>query len=372
VTVPLLACLVVLLALGAAERAARDRAWRDVPIRIHVNGTRGKSTVTRLVWAALNEARIPTVAKTTGTAPRILLPDGREEPFRRRSPANVREQLAFVRLARRTGARALVVECMAIDPVLQAITERDMVRATIGVITNVRSDHEEAMGAEPAAIAGSLAGTIPTGGVLVTGAIDVLPLLRERAARLGTRVVTVAPRPGDGEAWLAEDRALALAVTRELGILDDTARRGFERAPPDPGTVSRGAADVQAGRIVWTDASAANDPESLSGLVPGPGSAPLVLIYHHRDDRSARLATFARRSPEFRAADRVVVTGPAPPWTIRRRLARLDRPIPIELVAPAALPAWIRSHAAGARLVFCGNTRGLDVTRLLEEAASRD
>ena len=88
-------CLLVLLALGLAERVARDRALAALPIRIHVNGTRAKSTVTRLIWSALLEAGIPAVAKTTGTAPRLLLPDGREVPLRRRGPANIREQLAF-------------------------------------------------------------------------------------------------------------------------------------------------------------------------------------------------------------------------------------------------------------------------------------
>ncbi len=34
-------CLAALLVLGVCERLARDRARQAVPIRIHVNGTRG-------------------------------------------------------------------------------------------------------------------------------------------------------------------------------------------------------------------------------------------------------------------------------------------------------------------------------------------
>ncbi len=188
-------CLLVLLALGIAERLARDRALAAVPIRIHVNGTRAKSTVTRLIWSALLEAGIPAVAKTTGTAPRLLLPDRRELELRRHGPANVREQLALARRARRLGARAVVAECMAIEPTLQYVTERQMVRATIGVITNVRLDHTEAMGGDLAAIAESLANTVPERGVLVVSDSPFVPRLRTRASGLGTRLVVAAPPP---------------------------------------------------------------------------------------------------------------------------------------------------------------------------------
>ncbi len=369
----LLLCLIVLLVLGGAERLARDRAWRDVPIRIHVNGTRAKSSVTRLIWAALLEAGVPTAAKTTGTAPRVLWPDGREEPLTRRSPANVREQLEFLRAARRRGARAVVVECMALDPSLQRVTERDMVSATIGVITNVRFDHAEVMGADLDTIAGTLANTIPVGGVLVIGARAQAPIFIRGADALGTRVVVAAEAPEDP---VAENEAVAIAVTRELGIDDAVARRGFARAPHDPGTVKRGTVGLPGGTAAWIDATAANDPESLSLLLRGDagwaGHAKRVLVYNHRDDRVPRLAGFAEQCEAFVAADRLLITGTLPPWTVRRRLGRLPRRHPVAFVPPAAMAEWIRSNAAGAALAFAGNTRGIEVLRLIEEAAADD
>jgi gamma-polyglutamate synthase len=367
---PLLACLTVLLALGLVERRARDRAWRDIPVRIHVNGTRGKSTVTRLIWSALREAGIATAAKTTGTAPRMLLPDGREVPVRRLGPASVREQLAFLRLARCSRAGAIVVECMALDPALQAVTEREMVRASIGVITNVRPDHEEVMGPGLADIARSMSQTVPERAVLVTGAIEHLPILQEAAAARRTRVVAVVPRT-EGDPDL-ENEAVALAVTRELGIGDETARRGFARVPRDPGSVSRGAIGVPGGCVSWLDATAANDPLSLLRLLPVPLSGRTVVVYNHRDDRSPRLETFARLAASFAQADSLVITGDRPPWMLRRRLARLDRPRPAQYVAAGTLASWIRANAGGALVVFCGNTRGLDVPLVLGEAASGD
>jgi hypothetical protein len=76
-------CLFVLVVLGGTERLARDLALRAVPIRIHVNGTRAPSTVTRLIWSALSESGTPAIVKTTGTAARILLLDRREIPAKR-------------------------------------------------------------------------------------------------------------------------------------------------------------------------------------------------------------------------------------------------------------------------------------------------
>lgn len=388
---PLLICLLVLLALGGAERLARDRAWREVPVRIHVNGTRAKSTLTRLIWSALCEAGVPALAKTTGTAARLLLPDRREEPVRRRGPANIREQLECMRYARRLGARAVVVECMALNPPLQYVSEREIVRATIGVITNVRFDHTDVMGRTLPSIAATLANTIPSGGTLVTGAQEFAQLFRDRASRLGTRVVVVEPDGeseggGNGaghERWVAEDTALALGVTRELGIDDTVARRGFARAPLDPGAVRYGAVSLAGGDAAWTDASAANDPDSLALLLAGfqpwngtratgGGGRSRILVFNHRSDRVPRLSCFAERCAAFTSADHLVITGCRPPLTLWGQLARLREPKGAEFVPSRGLATWLAAHAPGATLAFCGNTRGLDVPRLLEEAASRD
>jgi len=301
---PLSACLGVLLLLGLAERVSRDRARAAIPIRIHVNGTRGKSSVTRLIWAALREAGVPAVAKTTGTRPRVLLPDGGEQPVRRRAVANIREQLWLLRRARRTGARAVVAECMAVRPDLQWTAERDMIGATVGVITNVRMDHTEVMGDTLPEIAASMANTIPRNGVLVTGEERFVPLFQRRAERCGARVVLApVPRASDGGAQhtslrLAENRAVALAVARELGIADQVALAGMTGAPPDPGDARAGLVRVGGRDVPWYDAASANDPESLALLLDEWGGARLdraLVVYNHRADRPGRVAGVAAR-----------------------------------------------------------------------------
>lgn len=364
--IPLLAALVVLVGLGVIERRARDLAWRAVPIRIHVNGTRGKSTVTRLIWSALREAGIPAVAKTTGTAPHLLLPDGTERPIARRGPASIREQLRLLRTARRHRARALVVECMALDPELQWVSEHRMIHASIGVVTNVRPDHVEIMGARAESIAGCLANTIPAGGVVVAGDSGAAALLADRARTAGARLVVA---EGVEAGWVAENRRTALAVTRTLGIADALAERGFDAAPRDPGAVRAGASNAHR----WIDATAANDPVSLERLVSRHDlEGPVVAIFNHRTDRGPRLRTFLEHPGLVSEAATLVVTGGRPAFTLWRQ-ARQRRGGQATLFVPSRqLGPWLAEHHPAAHLVFCGNTRGIDVGRVLSEAADRD
>jgi len=65
---------------GLGEGLTHRRRLRRIPIRIHVNGTRGKSSVSRLIAAGLRAGGIRTCCKTTGTLPRMILPDGSEYP----------------------------------------------------------------------------------------------------------------------------------------------------------------------------------------------------------------------------------------------------------------------------------------------------
>jgi len=123
----------VLVGLHVEWRLHRS-ALRRIPIRIHVNGTRGKSSVTRLIAAMLRAHGIPTVAKTTGTTSRLILPDGSECPIPRDGPPNIKELITTMRRAAALGARAVVFECMAVSPDLQGVAERRIVRPTITVV----------------------------------------------------------------------------------------------------------------------------------------------------------------------------------------------------------------------------------------------
>ena len=360
-TAAIAVCFAALLAAGLAERLLRDRARAALPVRVHVNGTRGKSTVTRLIAAALRAHGIPTLARVTGTEPRVILPDGTERPVRRLGPANIREELRFLLLARRLGARAAVVECMAIRPDLQYAAEREMVSATIGVVTNVRTDHTEVMGASLAEIAASLAATVPRDGVLVLGTPDFVELFRERAAALGTRVVIADPPGGTEVPWLEEDLATALAVTRLLGVSDDVARPAMASAAADPGAFRERVVRVSGRPVALLDARAANDPESFALLCRTSAllssvTGPVLAVYNHRHDRPDRLRRFVPSLAALPGA-RVLVTGDRPAFGLARAARSAGGPV-LPFVPVSRLRVAVEGSGAGA-VVLCGNTRGL-------------
>ena len=139
-----IAVLAALLVLGVTENMLHRRALERIPIRILVNGTRGKTTVTRTIAVALNAAGIRTYAKTTGSEARRIDPDGTETEYRAENrPVSIMEQLPFVRLAVRGKAQAIVVECMAQRIENQFLMADKLIRPQYVVLTNAYVDHAD-------------------------------------------------------------------------------------------------------------------------------------------------------------------------------------------------------------------------------------
>ncbi len=365
----------LLLAAGLLERRRHEQALRAIQIRIHVNGTRGKSSVARLIAAGLNAAGIRAVAKTTGSAPHLILPHGQEEELRRRGAANIREQLATVRRAAQLGAQALVVECMAIEPELQRFSERFLLRSHITVITNVRPDHQEVLGTSPAKMAQAMSGTVPRRGTLILGEERLFPFFRQAARRRGAKMVVVRPDQEPSEAEMAlfsyeehpANVACALAVCAKLGVNQQIALQGMWRVAPDPGALTIWHITIGGKRVRFVNAFAANDPVSTVtiferlGLRPDP-ERPLVLVFNARQDRPRRSLQLMELFPSALAADSYLVIGQLS-WGIRRRLVRLQRQgLEIAVLGQAAPEEVVRQiglrAADGSTVVGIGNIGG--------------
>jgi len=157
----LLIIIIVSFVAGLIEYRRHQKRIYSIPIRIHINGTRGKSSVTRLIGAGLRAGGISTITKVTGTFPRLIIEDGTETYIHRKSSANIIEQLSIVKFAHRRNAKALVMECMALQPQYQTITEKHMIHSNVSVMTNIRLDHVDVMGHTLPEIAETLGRTIP-------------------------------------------------------------------------------------------------------------------------------------------------------------------------------------------------------------------
>ncbi|WP_084728868.1 poly-gamma-glutamate synthase PgsB [Streptacidiphilus neutrinimicus] len=298
----LMICCAGLLTAGVVEQRRHYTSLEQIPVRVLVNGIRGKSSITRLCAGALRGGDLVTVAKTTGTAARFIHPDATEEPvYRKFGLANVVEQIGIVRRAAVYRPDALVIECMAVMPALQEINQQKLIRSTIGVLCNVREDHLAEMGPTLDDVARSLSRSMPEGGVCVTAERDRLHILQEEADKRNCRLVAVDPETVSDEelrgfSWFTfkENVAIALAVAELLGVERQTALRGMWEAPPDPGVLSVERYRTHDGkRLRFANVFAANDPESTLMNVQqlldlGAIRKPVNVVINCRPDRVER------------------------------------------------------------------------------------
>ena len=320
----LLIIVVLLVALSVVEVLVHRRRLTKIPIRVHVNGTRGKSSVTRLIAGALREGGVVTCAKTTGTLARMILPDGREVPVFRPSHANVIEQIRIVAAAAAHDAQALVIECMALQPEYQWLCEAQFVRATHAVITNARPDHLEIMGPEDADVARALAATVPRRGKIYTAEEKQLSVLEHAAKDRGSELHVVTP--GDIAAVSAEDMAgfrytehpdnvaLALRVCADLGVERATALRGMWKASPDPGALTEHELHFFGRQIIFVNGFAANDPISTEkiwdmAMKRYPQVERRIAILNCRADRPDRSIQLGRECVRWSPPDNIVLMG---------------------------------------------------------------
>jgi gamma-polyglutamate synthase len=320
----LVAVLLGLAVLAVVEIFVHRRNLRRIGVRIHVNGTRGKSSVTRLIAGGLRAGGIRTCAKTTGTLPRMILPDGREYPVFRPSKPNVIEQVRIVAAAAAAEAEALVIECMALQPELQWLSESKLIRATHGVITNARPDHLDVMGPKDTDVAWALAGMIPPRGKLFTAERRHLPILekacRDRACEL--RAVTpediaaITPEQLAGFSYTehAENVALALKVCQQVGVDEKTALAGMWAASPDPGVLTEHTLEFFGRRLVFVNGFAANDPVSTEtiwnlAIERYPEVEQRIAVFNCRADRADRSLQLGRECVSWRQPDHVALMG---------------------------------------------------------------
>lgn len=289
------------------EQKHRQRL-ADLEVNIHVNGIRGKSTVTRMLGGMLRECDYNTITKTTGTYACVISEDASEHPIKRVGPANINEQYRVVSNNVTDDTEAVVFECMAVKPKYQKICQDDILRSPLSIITNVRLDHQEDMGDTLEEIAISLSSTIPFGGTCITGERDpkILKVLREQAEKRQAQLI-VAERTDESELLVGrfdylqfeENVAVALAVADFLGLDRTTAIHGMVTAVPDPGTTT--VTEIhptghEAG-LWWAPMFAVNDWESTltvfnSVMSKVPDNARVAIAMNNRADRTDRAEMF--------------------------------------------------------------------------------
>jgi gamma-polyglutamate synthase len=381
--------LLLLIALGVWETARHRWYRRRIPIRVHVNGSRGKSSVARLIAAGLRGGGLRVVAKTTGSAAAVIHTDGRETPLARRGAPNIREQLKVIREAVGEHCEALVIECMAIRPDLQRTCEHHIVQASHGVITNVRPDHLEVMGPTLDDVAKSLAGTVPRRAHLFHAEDTFAAYFVDRAHALGSRCTAVdgselspAEMAGFDYVEFPENVALALAVCAAAGVPREQALAAMYQVRPDVGAMTLWPLAAGGSTLTFVNGFAANDPMSYvriwHRLRLYDRVDDVVLVFNNRSDRMRRakdmLPLFGRELP----AGRYVLVGEATGLLLdmlRRQQLPMDRVE--DLSGRPAAELWaklVELCPAGGLVIGIGNIKGIgnDLLDFLRERIEKE
>jgi poly-gamma-glutamate synthase PgsB/CapB len=301
----------------------RQRLFK-IQYRIHVNGTRGKSSVARLIAAGLRAGQLTTVCKTTGTMARFIMPDGEEEPIYRIGRTNIIEQVKVVKKAAKYKPQALVIECMAVQPLLQSLCELRLVRSTHGVCVNARADHLDVMGPTERDVALALAGTMTINGQFYTPEKKHLDVFKMAAKDRNSQLIHISDSDisavSDEEikrfrySEYKDNVALALKVCEACGINREVALEGMWEATPDPGALTVFTIDYKDKKITFANGFAANDPESTEALWHKiineyPDADGLVAVVNCRVDRGDRSRQMAESIVDWQKPQLMLAIG---------------------------------------------------------------
>jgi poly-gamma-glutamate synthase PgsB/CapB len=381
----LLLCLVVFFLFLIWERFALRRAQSRIALRIAVTGTRGKSSVARLLAAILKADGRRVVAKTTGSEARILLPDGSEIELDRTVSPSILEQKQLIHRAARLKADCLVAEVMSLRPENHFVESRLLLRPNLVAITNVRRDHTDIMGETENGIASVLSLDICPGSAVFLPAHEAYPSFRAEAERCGATLTLVAggfaadflQKPADLSGLeFSENLDLVCAVVKHLGIRAPAILEGIRKTQHDVGRLRlwRYHPGGSEHTVYLVNAFAANDPAStwqvlgkITAAIPD-AAGNVVGVFNLRADRLPRTLQWISvlRDGAQRPFKKVYLVGDHS-RVIRRRLPEAHA---IRSRSPEEITELVSGEGTEPTIVFgFGNIKGPG--KLLAEHWSR-
>ncbi|MFZ4619347.1 MAG: poly-gamma-glutamate synthase PgsB [Bacteroidota bacterium] len=313
---------ILVILLLTIERYLIERRVRSIPIRIHVNGTRGKSSITRYITAILSHAQYRTYGKITGVVPSLIHPDGTHTPVRRRGKARVQEQFSILSAAAKDQAQALVMECMSLKPEYQRIESR-FIRPTITVLTAIEDDHREEMGGTDAEQVAAIAESIPENAVIISCDTKHLSVLQTIAETRQSRVV-IAPSLNAFQiaqlpkGMFADNAALAVAAAVQAGVDERTAYSVLMTFQQTGECTELQINDIP---VRFINGFAVNDVPSADRFMQywknGNSENETIIILNTRNDRPLRTKMFAQWCSGLKNIRQIYITGDHSSYALR-------------------------------------------------------
>ncbi len=300
------------------EKANHEKRVKSIPVRIWVNGSRGKSSVTRLIASGLRGGGKKVIAKTTGTRASVIFDSHHEQSVTRLGMPNIREQVRIYKKAAAEKPDAIVFECMALRPDLQFSEAIHIVQPNAVVITNVRADHLDVMGPSVKDIGKNFLNAVPKNAILFLGDNSMLSDHSSMIHKTRTRVhVSDTGSMSDDivkDFHYIEHKAnvaLALDVCRHFGVNEKDALKAMLSATPDPGVLRKHRLYFDKKEITLVNAMAANDPDStyLIWQMIDKSYPEINILVNCREDRIDRSFQMADLIITRLKADHYILTG---------------------------------------------------------------
>lgn len=257
----------------------------DVKYRILVTGSRGKSSLVRLLFIGMAAQGMNVYGRITGVLPRELSLGG-ERVIARNSPGHVEEMRWWLRQIP-CGADAVVMENSAVSPELQPLAAR-WFRPSLIVLTNAREDHQEVWGTGQSAAEEALLQGIPEGVAVILSEEAASSRNLSKLIRLRNIEVVVA---ADSHNFRLTNMNLARKALEFLGLSSNISNKAMDTLSPDIGDFRIFHIDAI---TALASAFSANDITSTKHLFSllNWNEEATSLLFSDRTDRPERRASF--------------------------------------------------------------------------------
>jgi poly-gamma-glutamate synthase PgsB/CapB len=352
------------------EKVNHEKRVKSIPLRIWVNGSRGKSSVTRLIAAGLRAGGKRVIAKTTGTQARFITNSKHEQPVLRLGMPNIREQVKIFKRAIDEKPDAIVLECMALRPDLQYSEAVHIVKPTAVVITNIRADHLEVMGPSVKDVAKNFLNALPADSKLFVSDESIVrdhaPIIKKKKAQVHVAQTEEISDDVINNFTYIEHKsnvAIALDVCKHFKIKEKDALAAMYDARPDPGVLQKHEIVFGKKHFTIVNAMAANDPEStfLIWQMTGKEYDQTNILINCRNDRVDRTFQMADLIKDRITGDNYILTGTGTDILARKLHNVIDsrRILDIGDKKPADVVKAVADFVADNCLIFAmGNTVG--------------
>lgn len=310
------------------------KALAEIPIRVSITGTRGKSSEAYILSDTLSSKGLWTIAKITGDNPFFMDKNGTYNILRKTNHPVFMDETAFlVELCKGAGrwADAVVLENQAIQPYTMYAFHTLYSKPNYIVVTNVRMDHLEFLGKTRSEIAHSYGKSLAVADTVFSGDYlkSVNEILREHAEAIGAKfVVARVPRdrrhiPGAENIYLAQKVLESVTKDfREFGDLRMTSNEVDRYMSTIEGIVNMQPTPFG---VDWYDGAKLNDIDStkmaVNYLFKKNNDRKFALLAYFRADRPARTITFVdyfNNMLDYSQVDRVYLTGTGAEYVQRR------------------------------------------------------